>query len=748
MPGEGLRPLADRARYPRLAPASRKHQPLEPQERPWEHIPDVFGVVEDISDALVTREQNQFLLTDAAGNVPAGNRRGLGLYSHDARHLSCYELLLDGAHPIVLLSTADSGFSQEQVLGNHRMVQEGRVVGRCTVELQRQRVLNHALEERLRITNFNTFPVTLHPSYVFDADFADIFEVRGHRRGMVGSHSHPEVGERTLAFAYLGVDGLWRRTLITFDQRPEVLTAGSASFHLHLEPRQTMELSLRVLLDGRAPTRVDALRQLHREYAGWREAFVDIETDNEVFNQVVSRSVTDLRMLWTKDRTGQSYVAAGTPWFATLFGRDSIITSLQALPFQPEIARNCLAVLARHQGQFVDPARSEEPGKILHEVREDELSVAGELPYQCYYGSVDSTPLFLLLAAEYFHWTADRDFLVSLMPALDAALRWLRDYGDPDHDGLIEYRTDSPAGLRNQSWKDSGEAIMHADGSLCEGPIAMAEVQGYVYAAYLQLARLFQACGEMQRSDELERAAQRLRQRFNRAFWLAERGYPAMALDGSNRPSTVMSSNAGQVLWSGILSPARAARVRDALFRNDMFTGWGIRTLSSDCDSYYPLGYHVGTIWPHDNGVIAAGLKRYGFVDELNEVASALFDAARAFPSYRLPELFGGHPRSEFRPPVPYTVACRPQAWTAGAWLHLLTSMLGMVPDATNRRLYLVRPRLPYWLRHLRLRGIRVGEARVDVHITSHRGRTTVKTETKGDVTVQVVPSWPRLRRD
>src|SRR3972149_5982865 len=246
MPGEGLRPLADRARYPRLAPASRKHQPLEPQERPWEHIPDVFRVVVDISDALV----------------------------------------LAAPHPIVLLSTADSGFSQEQVLGNHRMVQEGRVVGRCTVELQRQRVLNHALEERLRITNFNTFPVTLPPSYVFDADFADIFEVRGHRRGMVGSHSHPEVGERTLAFAYLGVDGLWRRTLITFDQRPEVLTAGSASFHLHLEPRQTMELSLRVLLDGRAPTRVDALRQLHREYAGWREAFVDIETDNGGVKQV------------------------------------------------------------------------------------------------------------------------------------------------------------------------------------------------------------------------------------------------------------------------------------------------------------------------------------------------------------------------------------------------------------------------------------------------------------------------------
>ena len=715
--------------------------------RTWEHIPDVFGVVEDISDALITREQNQFLLTDAAGNVPAGNRRGLGLYSHDTRHLSGYELLLDGAHPIVLLSTADSGFTQDQVLGNHRTEQAGRVVGRCTVELQRQRVLNHVLEERLRITNFNTFPVTVHPSYVFDADFADIFEVRGHKRAKKGTYSRPEVGERSITYAYLGIDGVWRRTRIEFDQRPEMIAPGTAGFRVHLGPRESAELSFRVLLDERAPPRggIERLRGLRQEYALWQDAFVNVHTDNEVFNKVLGRSLVDLRMLWTQDRSGQSYMAAGTPWFATLFGRDSIITSLQTLPFQPEIARNCLAVLARHQGQSVDAFRCEEPGKILHEVREDELSVAGELPYQRYYGSVDATPLFLLLAAEYFHWTADRDALPTLLPAVDAGLRWLRDHGDRDHDGFIEYATDSADGLRNQGWKDSGEAIMHADGRLCEGPIAMAEVQGYVYAAYLQLARLFQAHGDGKRAGTLVGAARDLRERFGRSFWLAERGHPPMALDGAKQPAEVMSSNAGQVLWSGIVSPARADQMRRALFQNDMFSGWGIRTLSTSASSYYPLGYHVGSIWPHDNGIIALGLKRYGFDDEVNELATALFDAAQVFPSYRLPELFGGQPRSEYQPPVPYTVACRPQAWTAGAWLHLLAAMLGMVPDAANGRLYLVRPKLPYWLRDVHLSGLRLGKGRVDLHVWSRRGRTYTRALTQGDVTVEVTPRWPRF---
>ena len=708
-------------------PVRSRRRQTQSVERHWEHIPDTFGSVEDISDALITREQDQFLLTDAAGNVPPANKRGLGLYSRDTRHLSVYELRINDGQPLVLLSTADSGFSQEQVLGNHRMEQDGVVVGRGTVELQRERVLRGSLEERLRSTNFNPFPVRLRITYHFDADFADIFEVRGHRRLNAAAHSPPEVAPASITYRCWGADGIWRRTRVVFDRAPDDLGEHDACFDLSLEPRQALELRLRVLMDEQeGPDPAQAVRLLRADYARWRESFAGIHTDNELFNEVLARSISDLRLLSTRSHQGESYIAAGTPWFATLFGRDSIITALETLPFRPDIARETLAVLARRQGQFNDPWRAEEPGKILHEVRQDELSTIGELPYERYYGSVDSTPLFLLLAAEYFEWTGDRKFIEGLSNAITAALNWLRHHGDLDGDGLLEYRTDIPGGLRNQGWKDSVDGVTDAEGKLCEGPIALCEVQGYAYAAYRKLSRLFEALGDADGSREMTAAAEGLRARFNTAFWIKGSNRLAMALDGQKRPADVMSSNAGQVLWSGLLSHRRAARVRDSLFAQDMFTGWGIRTLSSAAPAYYPLGYHVGTVWPHDNGIIAMGLKRYGFHNEVNEIATALFDAARQFPSYRLPELFGGQARSEYQPPVPYPVACRPQAWTAGAFLHLLQAMLGLVPDAPNQRLLLRKPQLPFWLHHVHLSRLRVGEAQVDLEVSARNGRTSV----------------------
>jgi glycogen debranching enzyme len=723
--------------------SARRRAATGSQQRSWEDLPDVFGDVEDISDALITREQHQFLLTDPSGNVPAQDKSGLGFYSRDTRHLSIYDFLLDGLHPMVLLSTADSGFSQEQILGNHRMVQDGRVVGRCTVELSRQRVLNGNLEERLRITNYNSFPVTVRPTYQFGADFADIFEIRGHQREKKGTFSPPDVTDKSISYRYFGADGVWRWTTIVFDLAPAEMSAEGAAFVVSLGPRDTVELSFRILLQEHSERHFpDGLKQLRREYSNWHDSFTNIHTDNEGFNHVLNRSLTDLRMLWTKDPHGQGFFAAGTPWFSTLFGRDSIITSLQTLPFRPELARECLALLARHQGQSLDPYRSEEPGKILHEAREDELSVIGELPYQRYYGSVDSTPLFLLLAAEYFHWTGDREVLISFLPSINAALQWLGNHRDHHGDGFLQYETDSPAGLRNQGWKDSAEGIMHADGRLCEGPIALAEVQGYVYAAYVRLAAVFDSLGDPTQATQLRNAAAALRRRFNRDFWLPKLNRVALALDGDKKPSEVMSSNAGQVLWSGILSHERAALVRDALFQNDMFSGWGIRTLSSASKSYYPLGYHVGTVWPHDNGMIALGLKRYGFDNEVNELSTALFDASREFPSFRLPELFGGQPRSEYQPPVPYPVACRPQAWTAGAMLHLLQAMLGLYPDAASERLNIIRPRLPYWLREVHISGLRVGRGHVDLHFSTEQGATSVAVETRGRVTVVTSSSW------
>ena len=708
-------------------------------ERNWEYRPDVFGGVEDISGALLIRERGIFLLTDAAGNVPPGNRSGFGLYSGDARHLSVYDFTLDETPPVVLLSTAGAGFSQEQVLGNHKMdTANGRTVGRCTVEVSRQRVIGKALEERLRVTNYNPFPVSVRPAYYFDADFVDIFEVRGHSRTHPGSLSRPRVEEGAIVFQYLGADGIWRTTRIEFDRRPDALTPYRADFVLELRPREAVQVVIRISVGGPALLRDEepSIPHSQAEYTRWRNSFTTIQTDNDDFNRVIERSITDLRMLWSQDAVGRHYLAAGTPWFDALFGRDSLITSLQALPFRPEIARDCLHLLARYQGQGDDPLSCEEPGKILHELRHDELSAIGELPYRRYYGSVDSTPLYLLLAGAYYAWTGDLETLAALKLPLVAALAWVRGNVSSSSARFLTYPTDSPAGLRNQGWKDSDEGIVHADGSLCQGPIALAEVQGYHYAALNRLAPVFEALGDHHAAEKLRREAADLRKRFNRHFWLPEMGMVALALDGGGRASEARTSNAGQVLWSRILTRDRAGRLRNALFQNDMFSGWGIRTLSSESPVFNPVGYHVGTVWPHDNAIIAHGLKLYGFHDEANEIATALLDAACAFPSNRLPELFGGQPRSPNQLPVPYPVACRPQAWTAGAMLHVLTALLGLEADAPNARLLISRPRLPYWLRSVYLKGLRVGGGSADISFIREKDRTRARVESAASLHV------------
>jgi glycogen debranching enzyme len=715
-------------------------------DRSWEYLPDTFGGVESISDAHVIRERGLFLLTDVDGNVPGGNACGFGLYYADTRHVSVYDFKLNGSAPVVLLSTSDSGYSMEQVLGNHRAAtHDGHVVGRCTVEVTRQRFITDRLEERLRITNYNPFPVTVRPEYALGADFADTFEVRGHERTHPGRTLEPEVTDSTLRYCYDGIDGHRRTTTFVFKTKPDLLSATRAAFSFDLNPRQSAELSFEVVVENQArpaPARASATK-VATEHQHWVDTFTSLDSDNEIFNKVIERCLTDLRMLWTTDAQGNGYFAAGTPWFDALFGRDSIITALSLLPYRPELARQCLFLLARRQGTRVDAVNVEEPGKILHEVRDDELSAVGELPYWRYYGSVDATPLFLILAAEYFAWTGDLPAMRSLRPNLERALHWLRYYGAPDIDGFLKYRTDSPTGLRNQGWKDSENAIVHADGTLCEGPIALAEVQGYLFIALTRLAPVFAALGDAAEASRLKLDAAALRRQFRKDFWLEEASLLPMALDGNRQPAAVMSSNAGQVLWSRLLPPDRAEAVRDALFSNDMFTGWGIRTLSSESPSFNPVGYHLGTIWPHDNAIIAAGLKRHGFDEEVNEIATALFDTACAFPSYRLPEVYGGHARSAYQPPVPYPVACRPQAWAAASMLSVMQSVLGLAADAAAQKVYLVRPRLPFWLAEVRLRGLRVGAGTADLTFTRVHGRTRVHAEASAGLQVVHCATWP-----
>jgi len=703
-------------------------------------------LIRDIRDALVIREQDMFLLTDTFGNAPPDNPNGFGLYHLDTRYLSVYDFSFADARPVVLLSTAELGFGEEQTLTNRAMPSlDGRILPRGSVEARRQRVVGGALEETLCVTNYNIFPIEIDVVYTLDADFADIFEVRGSKREKRGQILPPRMEDGTMVFAYDGLDGRRRETRVSFSQPPFSTKEGRVTFRLSLGHRESETIRLLVAADGRSKAAhgTERLVTMSSRYRQWMESGAQVVTSNEFFNAVLERSFTDLRMLWNQ-RGDRGYLAAGTPWYDTFFGRDSAIVSMQMLAYKPEIARHSLKMLARWQGKKVDPWRDEEPGKILHEWRQNEMTATGELPFSPYYGSVDSTPLFLLLAGEYYAWTADLELLRELEPNLRAALHWIDALADIDGDGYLEYEARSAAGLVNQGWKDSPDGIINADGTLAKPPIALVEVQGYVYAAKKKLAPVFAALGDQELAQQLSRETAQLKRRFNRDFWLEGSNFLALALDGANHQVAAITSNPGQALWTGIVQRRQAAAVADVLMRNDMFSGWGIRTLSAASNRFNPLGYHLGTIWPHDNSIIAMGFKKYGFEDELNEVATALFDAARSFTHYRLPELYAGSARSIQYTPVPYPVACRPQAWAAGSFPLILQAILGLAPNAPEGELLIVRPHLPYWLDNVQVRNLQVGQGSADLLFSRHGTRTRVEVlAARGRLKVSVVGRWP-----
>ena len=538
-----------------------------------------------------------------------------------------------------------------------------------------------------------------------------------------------------------------RRVKVQFRRRPDLLERQRAKFHLTIEPGESEEIGAEISVDrpggqgtGSARRSTLSVGDSHR---AWKESSAQILSGNELFNAALDRSITDLRVLWTEGGPDRNYIAAGVPWFDTLFGRDSALAAIMSLAVRPGLAREVLRCLARSQGTLTDDPREEEPGKIVHETRQCETANTGEVVFGRYYGSVDSTPLFVLLAAEYSRWTADIGLMRELRPSIDAALDWMDRFGDLDGDGYLEYMKKVPNGLDNQGWKDSGDGIMDVDGHPLRPPVALVEVQGYAYAAKRAIADVYEALRDTTRAEALRSEAAALQERINSVFWHPE-GYYALALDADKKPAKVLTSNAGQLLWSGAATKARARRQIERLMRNDMFSGWGIRTLSSSERRYNPMGYHVGTIWPHDNALIAAGFKRYGAEAELNELATGICDAAFSFPYYRLPELFSGAPRSAHLAPVPYLVACRPQAFAAAALPFLLTSILGLAPDAPHGRLYVVRPRLPFWLDFVRLSGLRVGEASLDL-IYHRRGSRTVVEVIGQTAPLEVVRTrrWP-----
>jgi glycogen debranching enzyme len=501
-----------------------------------------------------------------------------------------------------------------------------------------------------------------------------------------------------------------------------------AAWRLRLEPTQTEMIALTVeprAAGSRPPDKPFdvAMHELRRSYESWERASTRVWTDNQLYNSLLARGLRDLRALLTPTRYG-NVVAAGIPWFVAPFGRDTLLTCHQTLLLNPDLTRTTLEVLAAFQADEVDPWRDAQPGKILHELRQGELAGANLVPHTPYYGSIDSTPLWLLLFGTYYRWTGDLEFCKRLLPNVERALEWVRTYGDPDGDGLVEYQRSSPRGLANQGWKDSHDSVVHVDGKLAEGPIALAEVQAYVYLAKLRLAEVYEALGDGERAATLRSEAASVKAAFNQRFWVESEQYFAMALDGDKRPVATITSNPAHGLYCGVIEPEKAAPLARRLLAPDMFSGWGVRTLSKSAVAYNPMSYHNGSIWPHDNAIIGAGLKRYGFAKATNRLATAMFEMAVTVDDMRLPELFCGFTRRSPNRPVAYPVACSPQAWAAGAPFLLLQAMLGISADAPANVLNVNKPQLPGWLNSVELHDLRVGRSTISIVFQRH-GETT-----------------------
>jgi glycogen debranching enzyme len=597
--------------------------------------------------------------------------------------------------------------------------------------------------QRIAVQNHGDRTASIDLTFLFDNDFADLFEVRGERRPRRGTSSSKLDGPAGVLLDYRGLDGRSRTTTLQFDPRPTRLTMNAATWQVELAPQQSAALFVAVscnksITHHKAPFFRGLLahrREMRQSTAG----ATSIETSNNIFNEVLCQAMADLNMLMTETPQGR-YPYAGIPWYSTTFGRDGLITALQMLWIDPRIARGVLKRLAAFQATSVDPLADAEPGKILHEMRGGEMAALREVPFAQYYGSVDATPLFVLLAGLYVERTGDDETLAELWPSIEAALRWIDGAGDPDRDGFVEYQRASEQGLANQGWKDSYDAIFHADGRLAEGYIALAEVQGYVFAGKRLAARCALRLGKIEMAQRLEAEAQRLAERFEEAFWCEELGTYALALDGAKQPCKVRTSNAGQLLFTGIAREDRARKVAADLMRPHFFTGWGIRTVARGEARYNPMSYHDGSIWPHDNALIALGLARYGLKHSVEHLFKGLFDAASYMDLRRLPELFCGFQREKRRGPTLYPVACAPQAWASATPFTLLEAALGLEFDAQRGEIRLRNPRLPAFLNEVVLRDLQLGPSSVDLRLRRHGEEVSLEVlRTRGQIQVSIV---------
>jgi glycogen debranching enzyme len=698
---------------------------------------------------LVLKHGDSFGVFDNNGDAVSGPGSAEGLYHRDTRHLSSFSVTIEGARPMLLSSTLrDDNATLTCDLTNPDLFEDG---DRLTIEhdlihLRRTRFLWRAgCFERLSIRNFDHRRRRIRVGIAFAADFADLFEVRGAHRRRRGEAKEPEIDEAGVTLSYVGLDSRQRSTTLRFDPKPTRLSAGQAVYALDLDPREScsifIEIDFRQEESPLPPMRAFfiGLRDARRELRDASSRAASVETSNEIFNEAARRSIADLYMLMTRVPEGL-YPYAGIPWFSAVFGRDAIITALEMLWLDPSIARGVLGHLAATQAVRTDPEADAEPGKILHEARHGEMADLGEVPFGRYYGSVDSTPLFVMLAGEYLDRTGDVETIRWLWPHIDAALNWIEGYGDRDGDGFVEYERRTGQGLANQGWKDSHDAIFHADGRLAEGPIALVEVQAYVYAAWRAAERIASRLADAKRAAASREKAEVMRARFDDRFFDPGLGAYILALDGDKKPCRVRASNAGHALFSGIAYPERAESIVRTLMSSSCFCGWGIRTVASTEARYNPMSYHNGSVWPHDNALIAAGFARYGFRREAAGVFESLFSASTYVDLRRLPELFCGFPRQRTRGPTFYPVACMPQAWAAAAPLYLLQSCAGLAFDTAARRITFREPVLPRFLDKVILRGLRVEGGGADVALVRSGRHVVVDVlERRGSVGVLTI---------
>ncbi|HYD97115.1 MAG TPA: amylo-alpha-1,6-glucosidase [Noviherbaspirillum sp.] len=695
----------------------------------------------------VLKDNDLFAMFDRFGDIQPIGLGEEGIYHGDTCFLSHHELRIEGVRPMYLNSTVrdDNGLFVIELMNPDLHLDSGGMVAKGDLHIFRAKLLwNNACYEHIRVANYGLVPVEVTMSMEFGADYKDIFEVRGYTRAGRGRMLEPEVAGNEMLLGYRGLDEVTRRTRISFDPPPGELAGGTAGYRIALQPKGESHIYVTIGCEpeeGCERAQTDYFAAFTALNTSVRERLHNrcrVSTSDPLFNNWLDRSSADLAMLTTSRKEGD-YPYAGVPWYSTTFGRDGILTAREYLWIDPGMARGVLTFLAATQATDFDPARDAEPGKILHEARRGELAARNEIPFGRYYGTVDATPLFVGLAGAYYERTGDLGFIREIWDNIMKALHWIDSYGDRDGDGFVEYARHTGSGLVQQGWKDSNDSVFHCDGRLAEAPIALCEVQGYVYEAKLRAAGLARLLGDEALARKLQDAAESLKKNFNEAFWCEEIGSYALALDGRKRQCAVRSSNAGHTLWSGIATPEYAARVAEQLVGADFFCGWGIRTIPLNEARYNPMSYHNGSVWPHDNALIAEGMARYGFTAKAMQVFSALREASLYMDQRRMPELFCGFEKRPDEGPTLYPVACSPQAWAAASVFSLLQACLGLSFDPHKPEIRFRHPQLPPFLERVEIRDLSINGASLDLLLQRYPnnvGVNVIRKDGKAEVVV------------